>query len=35
MKGFVEATLEVDLYLTKPSLKATGGQTCKKKKKNM
>ena len=35
MKGFVEAILEVDLYLTKLSLKATGGQTCKKKKKNM
>ena len=26
MKGFVEATLEADLYLTKPSLKAIGGQ---------
>ena len=25
MKGFVEATLEVDLCLTEPSLRATGG----------
>ena len=31
MKGFVEVTLEEDLYLTEPSLRATGGQTCKKK----
>ena len=31
MKGFVEVTLEADLYLTEPSLRATGGQTCKKK----
>ena len=31
IKGFVEATLEADLYLTKQSLKATDGQICKKK----
>ena len=35
MKGFVEVTLEVDLYLTEPSLRATGGQTCRKKHKSM
>ena len=31
----MEATLEVDLYPIEPSLKATGGQTCRKKHKNM
>ena len=35
MKGFVEAIQEEDLYLTKPSLKATGGQIYRKKHKNM
>ena len=35
MKGFVEATLEANLYLIEPSHKATGGQTCKKKHENM
>ena len=35
MKGFVEVTLEADLCLTKPSLRATGGQTCRKKYKSI
>ena len=35
MKGFVETTLEVDLCLTEPSLRAIGGQICKKKHKNI
>ena len=35
MRGFVEATLEVDLYLIEPSFMATVGQTCRKKLKNM
>ena len=35
MKGFVEATQEADLCLTEPSLRATGGQTCRKKYKSM
>ena len=35
MKGFVKATLEADLYLTKLSLRAIGGQTCRKKYKSM
>ena len=35
MKEFVEATQEVDLYLTKPSLKATGGQIYRKKHKSI
>ena len=35
MKGFVEATLKADLYLTEPSLKATGGQICRKKHKSI
>ena len=35
MKGFVEATMEADLYLTEPSLRATSGQTCRKKHKSM
>ena len=35
MKGFVEAILEEDLYLFEPSLRATGGQTCRKKYKSM
>ena len=35
MKGFVEATQEADLYLIEPSLRAIGGQICRKKRKNM
>ena len=35
MKGFEEVTQEEDLYLTGPLLKDTGGQTCKKRHKNM
>ena len=35
MKGFVEATLEAGLCLTELSLRATGGQICKKKYKSM
>ena len=35
MKGFVEATLKADLYLTEPSLRVIGGQTCRKKHKSM
>ena len=35
MKGFMEATLEVDLYLIEPSLRAIGGQTCRKKHKSI
>ena len=35
IKGFMEATLEVDRYPIEPSLKAIGGQTCRKKHKNM
>ena len=35
MKGFVEAIPEEDLCLTEPSLKAIGGQICRKKHKNM
>ena len=35
MKEFVEATQVEDLCLTEPSLKAIGGQTCKRKHRNM
>ena len=35
MKGFVEATQEVDICLTEPLHRTIGGQTCKKKHKNM
>ena len=35
MKGFVEVTPEKDPYLTGPLLKDIGGQTFKKKHKNM
>ena len=35
MKRFVETTQEVDFCLTEPSHRAIGGQTCKKKHKNM
>jgi len=35
MKGFVEVIQEVGLYLTKLSLRDTGGQTCRRKHKNM
>ena len=35
MKGFVKTTLEANLYLTEPSLKAIDGQTCRKKHKSM
>ena len=35
MRGFVEATLEADLYLIESSLRAIGGQTCRKKHKSM
>ena len=35
MKGFAEVTQEEDLYLTGPLLKSIGGQTCKKRHKNM
>ena len=35
MKGFVEVTDEADLCLTKPSLRDTGGQSCRRKCKNM
>ena len=35
MKGFVKAIHEADLYLTELSLKAIGGQICKKKRKNI
>ena len=35
IKGFVEAIQEVDLYLIEPSLRAIGGQICKKMHKNM
>ena len=35
MKGFVEVTLEANLYLIESSLKATNGQTCRKKHKSM
>ena len=31
IKGFVETTQEADLYLKKPSLRAIGGQICRKK----
>ena len=35
MREFVKAIQEVDLCLTKPSLKDTGGQVCKRKHRNM
>ena len=35
MKGFVEVTQEADLCLTRPSLKAIGGQICRGKYKSM
>ena len=35
MKGFVEAIQEADLCLIEPSLRAIGGQICKKKHQNM
>ena len=35
MREFMEATQEEDIYLTEPSLKAIGGQICKRKHRNM
>ena len=35
MREFVEATQEEDLCLTEPSLRANGGQICKRKHRNM
>ena len=35
MKEFEEATREVDLYLTEPSLRDTSGRVCKRKHRNM
>ena len=35
IKGFVETIQEADLCLTEPSLRAIGGQICRKKRKNM
>ena len=35
MKGFAEVTQGEDLYLTGPLLRDTGGQACRKRRKNM